>query len=159
MTTRRSVLSTEFAGYFEDDDAAGSAPLAVEVLDRAEAGEIWTRRFDGSSASYSSLPDDSWVVASEWTTVGGWHDAYNSDDPGVLGAVLSSACGWAEDAPVLFCVSKYVMLSCTWRQFVDHWDCFLALDDDSPLLVREDDEEELFWFTPRGSVRFGRRRR
>ncbi len=153
LLERQPVEATELAEYFETEARDRRVPLRVEVLERASAELMWGQRFGPTSRSYQSLPDDSPIVRANWVSIAQWQSAY-SHDAAAMQPVLAEAMSWSRESPVLFCVSNALVLSCSWEFFTRMWDCFLALEDDSPFVVCEHEQDrEILWFTPLGEIR------
>lgn len=111
-------------------------PATVFLLDNPTAEAIWSEEIDADSASYFSLPDDSWLVNGTRKIIGRWLESFNVEDVTEISSLLSATTQWPDDCMVRFCVNNKTILTTTWSVFLMQWHGFLCAEDDSPILVR-----------------------
>ncbi len=152
---RIPVAKSEFFEFFEESLAAAEhAEDGVFVLRSDAAADVWVRRFGEGSTTYFNLPDSSWVVRADRQSVGHWLESFNDGETETVHGILSGAIGWSPQERVLFCARRNSVLSITWRLFLSLWDCFLAFEDDCPIVVPERSGiPGAIIFTPLGEIR------
>jgi len=139
---------TTFKECFEDIQ-----PREVFLLGKEGANKLWQMRVDKNATSYFNLPDDSWVVASRNERLGTWIEAYNSDNNETVSDILKKEFSWSDDMKVWFCVSKEIVFETSWKIFLRHWDCFIAADEDCPILLgQEESTEQALYFRAIGDM-------
>lgn len=132
-----SVEKTVFKNCFE-----GIPPEKVFLLPKEDAYHFWEERVDSKATSYFNLSDDSWIITSEKEELGMWIEAYNNDDNDSVSDLLQKAFCWEENKPIWFCVSKEIIFQSSWCIFLKYWDCFIAAEDDCPILLSSSELEE-----------------
>ncbi len=130
------VEVTELNDIFDDVDVK-----TIFVLDKNSASNHWINAVDEKANSYFRLQDNNWLVANNNAVIGGWRDAYNNDDNYYVSKLLNQHVEWEEECLVRFYVSKLIVLETKWKYFLKHWDNFLALEDDSPVLIKDGEEK------------------
>ncbi len=130
------VEATEHNSMFDD-----VGENTIFVLDKESATNHWINAVDEKASSYFRLQDDNWLVAKKNAVIGAWRDAYNNDDNYYVEKLLNEHIGWEEDSVVRFYVSKLIVLETKWKYFLKHWDDFLSLDDDCPVLIKDGEEK------------------
>ncbi|MCG9962786.1 DUF2947 family protein [Shewanella cutis] len=141
------VESTQHKDFFDDVPAN-----TVFVYERSCGEALWEDVIGKKSTSYFSLPDDNWVVSKESRKIGEWIEAYNNDENKIVGDILQRELDWGFDTKVRFFGKKSVVLETSWKSFLLHWDGFLALEDDCPILVKDGDIETGILFTGTGDI-------
>lgn len=129
----KMIAETEFRDFFDEARDAGE----IVVLDQSEAREVWARYFGTSRGSYFKLPDSSWVVAGKGKALGRWIEDMNTGTD-LFAKELRSGVPWNKDSSVFFAVNSRLMLSCTWRVFLDNWRCFLYLESDASMILAKE---------------------
>lgn len=143
-----AVENSEYEDYFENIKSD-----SVFLLSKSLAIDTWEKIIDLGAASYFSLPDDHWIVKSESKAIGEWFDAYNNDKPFKVAKVLKKHTNWSLSSKVWYFISKKVSFETTWETFLLHWDDFLAIDDDCPIVVCDSiDIKEAIVFKPMGAI-------
>lgn len=142
------IENTTFRDYFEDIQ-----PREVFLLGKEDAKELWQTRIDENATSYFNLPDNSWVVTSRNEHLGTWIEAYNSDNNEAVSDILKKKFAWTIDMTVWFCVSKEIIFESSWGFFLKHWDCFIAIEEDCPILLgQEEPTEQALFFRAIGDM-------
>lgn len=147
---KRPVLQSEFNIYF--DHAAGELP--IWALDEEEAARVWRENFDARSSVFFNLSGDSWVEVERGVPAGSWQPGLNDEDFEPFRRSLSGAVLWRADDEVLFAASSAVVLQCTWETFLQHWQGFLYLDADTPMLLSPRHPRQCILFFPGGDSVF-----
>jgi hypothetical protein len=135
MANGKPVEATIHKEFFEDVDAN-----TIIVLNKDSALRLWMCAIDEKAPSYFRLPDQNWIVSNNNNVVGEWREAYNLDDNLYVANLLQKKVNWTKDSTVRFYISKSIVLETKWDVFLKHWDDFLALEDDCPILIKEGDE-------------------
>jgi hypothetical protein len=130
------IEHTTFSDYFD-----GVSSNEVYQLDKEEANFLWVSNIDDKAKSYFDLPDENWLVEGSETQLGDWQRAYNEGDNESVASVLESSFGWIDNNSIFFCISKDLILRCTWKIFLEHWDSFVAAEDDCPIIFSEHGED------------------
>jgi len=128
-----SIENTTFKECFE-----GVQPGEVFLLGKEDSNKYWERYIDTSATSYFNLPEGSWVVASKHECLGTWMEAYNNDNNEAVSAILRKEFTWVDDMTVWFFVSKEIVFESSWQSFLKYWDCFIAAEDDCPILLGQE---------------------
>jgi hypothetical protein len=143
---KHPVLQSEFDIYF--DHATGELP--VWALDKDEAARVWCENFDTRSWVFFNLPADSWVELDRGVPAGDWQPAMNDKDYEPFRRSLSSVVPWRADDEVLFAATKAIVLQCTWETFLAHWQGFLYVHSDAPMLLSPQHPRQCVVFYPDG---------
>lgn len=144
------VLQSPFDIYF--DHAAGELP--IWVLGTDEAARVWRDSFDGRSSVYFNLPEDSWGDVKRGVPVGSWQPGLNHEEFEPFRRSLCSSVPWHADDEVLFAASSAVILHCAWETFLKHWQGFLYLKSDAPMLLSPQYPRQCVLFLPGGESLF-----
>ena len=107
------------------------------LLSKEAANDLWAKRVDERAASYFNLPDESWVVSSEYENVGVWIDAYNNDTNSIVSDLLRHSFSWSDNTKIWFCVNKHIIFESSWLSFLKYWDGFIAVEDDCPIVIAQ----------------------
>jgi hypothetical protein len=146
----RPVMQSEFDTYF--DHATGEVP--IWVLDEDEARRWWCENFDARSKVFFNLPEDSWVQVQRGVPAGGWQPGLNEENFGPFRESLAANVPWCADDAVMFAASNTMVLQSTWATFLQHWQGFLYLDSDAPMLLSPQHSRQCILFLPRGDALF-----
>lgn len=145
----QSIETTEFEENFDKNMAS-----KVMLLSSDEASEVFGDFFGRNARSYQTFADDHWCVSSQHNNLGDWIEAYNADKNEPVSQVLKMAVKWDGASAVYFCISRLLVLRTSWDDFVANWDCFIACEDDFPILVNTKHKGEAVMFTPMGEIRY-----
>ncbi|KZX01720.1 hypothetical protein JL49_04165 [Pseudoalteromonas luteoviolacea] len=130
------VEATEHKDMFNDVGAN-----TIFVMDKESAKNHWINAVDEKANSFFRLQDNNWLIAKNSAVIGAWRDAYNNDDNYYVSKLLNEHTRWEEESVVRFYVSKLIVLETKWKYFLKHWDDFLALEDDCPVLIQDGEEK------------------
>ena len=148
-----SVEKTDYEEYFEDIESD-----SIFLLNKASSLSTWKNAI-GMGASYFSLSIEHWIIKSKAVELGKWQTAYNDDKPFKVSKLLKKKLRWGLDEDVWYFISKNVVFQTKWSYFLLHWDDFLAVDDDCPIIMCESRiGEEALVFKPMGGLSFIKRR-
>jgi hypothetical protein len=135
ISNAKPVEATTHKDFFDDVDEN-----TIFVLDKDSASRLWVSAIDEKAPSYFRLSDQNWIISNSSIVIGRWKEAYNLDDNPYVAHLLQKKVKWQEDCIVRFYISKSIVLETKWEFFLEHWDDFLALEDDCPILIKEGEE-------------------
>lgn len=141
------VESTQYKDFFDD-----VPEKAVFVYEKSCGEALWEDVIGKESSSYFNLPDDNWVVSKTSRKIGEWIEAYNNDENRIVADALQKELDWSFDTKVRFFGKKSVVLETSWKNFLQYWDGFIALEDDCPILVKEGVRETGLLFRGIGDI-------
>ena len=147
MAERIPVESSDLSSYFE-----GIEPGDIYLIPGDKGAEVWESYIESPVTSYFKLPDDNWVSQAEMLEVGDWQTAYNADRNEDLVNQLEPYVNWKKSATVYFLAKKSLVLETTWGSFLSYWDCFLAIQDDCPIIFAKGSDYFGLMFRPVGDV-------
>ncbi len=141
-----SIKNTHFKEYF-------SSEIYDEVflLDTKDANLFWHSYIGENTTSYFNLPNDNWIIKEERIFLAEWITYYNEDNNISISTILKNQISCDNDATIWFCMSKELILKSNWKVFLEHWDCFIAIDDDCPIILIENEAQSLL-FTSIGGL-------
>ena len=140
------VQKTHLNEYFENSDK-----ITIFLLDEKLAESAWKRNIHFDSSSFFDLPDDCWIITSKVVQVGHWMEAYNEGNDATVGKLLRKAVDWNDDFYIYFFAKKKIVFRTQWHNFLQHWDDFIAIEDDCPIVTPECDLcKEAIVFRPIG---------
>lgn len=124
------VNSTKYRDFFE-----GVPANNIFLLDEKLASDFWLKHISIEGNSYFSLPDNNWVINGFSEPLGDWLEAYNDDNNEPVSQLLKRSFSWSHNTSIWFCISKEIIFQLSWEDFLKHWDCFVAIDDDCPIVI------------------------
>jgi len=148
MESLISIKESEFCEEFDSVDL-----LSTFLLDKSEAEKIWGKYIDKELKPYHQLESSHWLNATINNTIGNWIEAYNEDDYETVKVILESEINWLANDILYFCMSKYFVIKTTWMDFKAGWINFLMCEDESPVLINENNPENVLVFNPIGSIK------
>lgn len=128
--TLTCVKKTFYSEYFEE-----VISNVVFLLDKESAKKAWEKNVGIGSESYFDLPDDSWLIEGQKIEIGRWMEAYNTDDILLVKKLLASHVGWQDETVVNFFVNNEIVFITKWKDFLQYWDSFIAIEDDCPIVI------------------------
>lgn len=141
------INDSEFCEEFDSVDLQSTF-----LLDKSEAERIWKKYIDKELRPYHQLKSSHWLNATINSTIGDWIEAYNEDDYETVSVLLESEIDWVANDILYFCMSKYFIIRTTWMDFKKGWINFLMCEDESPVLINENNPENVLVFNPIGSI-------
>lgn len=142
------LRNTTFMEFFEDIECKD-----IFLLSKDGANRLWNSYFDKNAKSYFSLPDDNWVISGKKKLIGTWLEAYNCDNNQAVSSILRKEITWRKSQVIWFCVSKEIIFQSHWHFFLKHWDCFVAVEEDCPIVVSQESNQKLaLLFRPIGDM-------
>ncbi len=143
-----SVYESVFCDNFPSADR-----VRVSLLDVNEANNEFVASFGIDASSYFDLPDNHWLISGNSTELGRWLEAYNEDRNDSVSQLLMAAVDWHPDERIHFYAKKSIVFETAWETFVNHWDSFLACEDDVPIVKSTKNNRNTILFTPIGDIR------
>jgi hypothetical protein len=126
---------------------------SIFLLSEVEASNLWSEYISINSRSYFDLHDNCWVIKSKQIVVGDWLTYYNTDDNDSLTILLKKIFNWADEELIRFFANRNCVIETNWKYFLKYWDCFLAVNDDCPIVIPNDSRfTEAILFKPNGHV-------
>ncbi|MBT0587739.1 DUF2947 family protein [Alteromonas oceanisediminis] len=142
------VKKTEFKSLFD------SVPFGVvQFLGANDSKKFWKKNIDEHSNNYFRLPESNWIVSSKSIDIGRWLEPYNEDSNKELAQKLKKFINIEGDLVVHFAFKGQYVFAVRWADFLQYWDSFLAMEDDSPiLLIDEEGKRKALVFNGMGNV-------
>jgi hypothetical protein len=144
---KKKITNTDYSFCFEDVDMQSTFLLPKEV-----ANNVWAKKVDGSSSSYFTLNDDSWIVKAEKQHLGNWLENYSDESNVEVEQILNQALDWVDSQIVFFCLNKHLAIETKWGEFKHNWRNFLCVDDDCPLIINPEKNTSIIIFAPIGNL-------
>lgn len=141
------ISQSEFCEEFESVDLKDTF-----LLSKIDAGEIWKKYIDKELKPYHLLDCTHWLNSAIKESIGSWIDPYNEDDYETVRSILDSEIIWESTDILYFCMSKYFVIKTTWRDFKSGWINFLMCEDESPVLINDNNPENVLVFNPIGNI-------
>lgn len=148
MSEKICVKKTIYRSFFEDvrEDT-------VFLISAKWSEALWDKMIYQDKHSYFDLPNDCWTINGNKVRLGCWIDSYNHNNRDVI-EIIEDVVDWSDTDSTIFFVNRKLAFAARWRDFLEHWTSFIAIEDDCPIVMPEfgGDLRECIIFEPLGKV-------
>lgn len=142
-----SIKQSEFCKEFESLDLKNTF-----ILSTKKAEDVWRMYIDKDFKPFHSLDKTHWLLSNSSKSIGTWLESYNNDDYQRVVNMLDLELEWNEDDILFFFMSRRFVIMTTYQDFKIGWINFLMCEDDSPVLVNKNINDNVLVFTPIGKI-------
>lgn len=142
------IRNSQFSEEFESLDLEFTF-----LLDRKFAKEIWIKYIDKDFKPYHQLENRHWLYSEKSIEIGNWLVPYNDDDYCSLEKLFDLKVHWNSNDLLFFVMSRYFIIRTTWCEFKKYSINFLMCEDESPILINQNDMQKVVVFNPIGSIK------
>jgi hypothetical protein len=149
QTKMKEIKKTIYNFAFEDINTE-----EIYLLSTDEAVEIWKTNIDKNDFHFFKLKNENWLINNEGIVIDQNYVIDFNDEYGVRVSSLLENLHWNDLQKIFFCLNSDLIICTSWKTFKQNWINFLYVYDDSPIILRVDENsyKEALVFEVTGAI-------